>query len=131
VQRTPQVQRSQQVQQQAVWQQHRATNWDSQRRTWQQRGGYNGYRIPAPYFQSYYGTGHSFQIYSLPFLVVGGYPRFQYNGYWFSILDPYPEYWGPQWYETDDMYVDYYGDGYYLYDRRYPGRPGVAISITL
>jgi hypothetical protein len=131
VQRSPQQQQAQQVQQRSVWQQHRATNGDSQQRTWQQRGGYNGYRIPTSYFGSYYGSSHYFSIYSLPFMVVGGYPRFQYGGYWFSMMDPYPEYWGPTWYETDDMYVDYYGDGYYLYDRRYPGRPGIAISISL
>jgi hypothetical protein len=29
------------------------------------------------------------------------------------------------------MYIDYYGDGYYMFDRRYPGRPGIAISISL
>jgi hypothetical protein len=119
------------VQQRSVWQQHRATNWATQSRSWQQRGGYNGYRIPDSYFRSYYGSSHYFSIFSLPFMVVGGYPRFQYGGYWFSLMDPYPEYWGPTWYETDDMYVDYYGDGYYLYDRRYPGRPGIAISISL
>ena len=57
--------------------------------------------------------------------------EFQYGGYWFSFLDPYPEFWGSTWYETDDVYVDYYNDGYYLYNRRYPARPGIAISISL
>ena len=64
-------------------------------------------------------------------MVVGGYPRFQYRGYWFSFLDPYPEYWGNDWYRTDDVYVDYQGDGYYLFNRRYPGRPCIAIDISL
>ena len=63
-------------------------------------------------------------------MFVDGYPRFQYQGYWFIFLDPYPEYWGNNWYETDDVYVDYYDGGYYLFNRRYPGRPGIAISIT-
>jgi hypothetical protein len=63
-------------------------------------------------------------------MVVGGFPRFQYGGYWFSVVDPYPDYWGDDWYETDDVYVAYYDNGYYLYDRSYPGRPGVAISIS-
>jgi hypothetical protein len=58
-------------------------------------------------------------------------PRFQYNGYWFSLYDPYPEYWGNNWYQTDDVYVTYYDDGYYLYNRRFPGRPGIAISISM
>ena len=59
-----------------------------------------------------------------------GYPRFQYGVYWFIIMDPYPEYWTPNWYQTDDVYVGYYDDGYYLYNRRYPNRPGSAVSIT-
>jgi hypothetical protein len=131
VERTPGQQRAQQVQQQGVWQQHRARNFDSEHRNWQQRGGYSGYRFPDAYFSSNFGTGHSFRVYDLPFLEVGGYPRFQYEGYWFSVIDPYPEYWGTDWYRSDDMYVDYYEDGYYLYDRRYPGRPGIAISISM
>jgi len=102
----------------------------SEHRTWQQRGGYNGYRFPDAYYRSHYGEGHAFRVYSLPFMVVGGDPRFQYGGYWFSPVDPYPDYWGNDWYQTDDVYVAYYGDGYYLYNRRYPGRAGVAISIS-
>jgi hypothetical protein len=47
-------------------------------------------------------------------MIYGGYPRFQYRGYWFSPVDPYPEYWGDSWYENDDVYVDYSNDGYYL-----------------
>jgi hypothetical protein len=61
---------------------------------------------------------------------VGGFPRFQYGGYWFSVVDPYPEFWGDDWYQTDDVYVVYADNGYYLFDSRYPGRPGVAISIS-
>jgi hypothetical protein len=73
---------------------------------------------------------HGFRIYGLPFLVVGGYPRFRYGGYWFSPVDPWPEFWANDWYETDDVYVDYRGDGYYLFNRRYPGT-GIAISISM
>jgi hypothetical protein len=113
-----------------VWQQHRAHNWESEHRNWQQRGSYNGYRIPEDRFRRYYGRDHWFRVYSLPFMVEGGYPRFRYGGYWASFVEPYPEYWGDNWYETDDVYVDYYNDGYYLYNRRYPGRPGVTISIS-
>jgi len=62
--------------------------------------------------------------------VVGGFPRFQYSGYWFSLVDPWPEYWAADWYDTDDVYVTYVDNGYYLFDRRYP-RSGIAISISL
>jgi hypothetical protein len=61
---------------------------------------------------------------------AGGHRRFQYGGYWFGLIDPWPEYWAADWYDNDDMYVDYYGDGYYLYNRRYPG-DRIAISFYL
>ncbi len=131
MQRTQEQRRSQEGQQHGAWEQHRARSFESEHRTWEQRGGYNGYRVPDYYFGAHFGREHSFQVFSLPFLVVGGFPRFQYGGYWFSAVDPYPEYWGADWYKTDDVYVDYVDNGYYLYDRRYPGRPGIAISISL
>ena len=130
-QRTHQQEIAQQGEQRGEWQQRRAHSFDTEHRTWQQRGGYNGYRIPDVYFSSYYGSVHSFRVYGLPFMEVGGFPRFQYGGYWFSVVDPYPEFWGADWYQTDDVYVVYVDNGYYLYDSRYPGRPGVAISISL
>ena len=117
-------------QQQVAWQGDRANSWQSQHRTWQQRGGYNGYRVPDDRFRSYYGQNHGFRIYSLPVRYVGGHRRFQYGGYWFSLIDPWPEYWSSDWYDSDDVYVDYYGDGYYLYNRRYPG-DRIAISFYL
>jgi hypothetical protein len=33
--------------------------------------------------------------------VVGGYPRFQYGGFWLSVVDPWPEYWSEDWYDND------------------------------
>jgi hypothetical protein len=38
---------------------------------------------------------------------VGGYPRFQYDGYWVTFVDPWPETWPPTWHQTDDVYLDY------------------------
>ena len=114
--------------QRSAWDGHRSQHWDSDHRNWQQRGGYRGYRIPDDRFRGYFGSDHGFRIHGLPFLVVGGYPRFQYDGYWLSLVDPWPEYWGNDWYDNDDVYVAY-ENGYYLYDRRYPGT-GIAISIS-
>jgi len=116
--------------QQRGWQQHRANNWQSDHRTWRQRGGYEGYLIPDQHFRGYFGRDHGFKIGVLPFMVVGGYPRFQYGGYWFSSVDPWPEYWGDDWYDTDYVYVDYVDNGYYLFNRRYPGS-GIAISVSM
>ncbi len=125
-QRSPEHVRQQQV----AWQGDRAHSWESEHRTWQQRGGYHGYRVPDYRFRGYYGQDHGFRIYSLPVRYVGGHRRFQYGGYWFGLVDPWPEYWSSDWYDNDDVYVDYYGDGYYLYNRRYPG-DRIAISFYL
>ncbi|HUY82767.1 MAG TPA: hypothetical protein VMU92_13660 [Acidobacteriaceae bacterium] len=114
---------------QSVWQQRRANNWQSAHRDWRQRGGYHGYRVPNNYYQGHFGRQHSFLIYGLPFMTLGGYPRFQYNGFWITMLDPWPAVWGDNWYDQDDVYIVYGGDGYYLYNRRYPGI-GIAISIS-
>ncbi len=109
--------------------QSRAGSWSTDHRTWQQRGGYTGYRIPDNRFKLYFGAGHFFRISGLPLLFVGGYPRFQYDGYWVTFVDPWPESWPPTWYETDDVYLDYNGDGYYLYDNNYPGI-GIAVTVS-
>lgn len=116
--------------QQGAWQQHRAQNWQSEHRTWQQRGGYSGYRIPDDRFRGKFGRDHAFRIQGLPFMVVGGYPRFQYGGYWLSVVDPWPADWADGWYDSDDVFVDYVGNGYYLYNRSHPGA-GIAVSISM
>ena len=123
--RSPQQQRVQH----SAWQQHRSQNWQSDHRNWQQRGGYRGYRIPDDRYRGYFGPSHGFRINTLPFLVVGGYPRFQYEGYWISAVDPWPSSWGDDWYDNDDVYVSYEDNGYYMYNRSYPGQ-GIAINIT-
>jgi len=117
-------------QQQTAWQSDRAHSWQSEHRTWQQRGGYNGYHVPDDRFRSFYGQNHGFRIYSLPVRIVDGNRRFQYGGYWFSLVDPWPEYWSNDWYDSDDVYVDYFGDGYYLCNRRYP-RDRIAITFYI
>ena len=63
---------------------------------------------------------------ALPTIYMG-YPRFDYGGFSFLLVDPWPEYWAENWFYTDDLYIDY-DDGYYLYDRRYPE---VRLAITV
>ncbi len=111
-----------------VWQDHRAQHWQREHRPWHERGGYRGYRIPEDRFRAHFGPGHCFRVRNAPIIVVDGYPRFQYVGFWFSPVDPWPEYWSRTWYETDDVYVDYVNDGYYLYNRR---DPGIAIAVNV
>ena len=113
---------------QSTWQQSRARRWESERRTWVQRGGYGGYYIPQARFGLYFGSQNWFRMYSRPTMYMG-YPRFAYGGFSFLLLDPWPEYWAEDWYYTDDVYVDY-DDGYYLYNRRHPS-VRLAISVAL
>lgn len=109
------------------WREHRAQHWERDHRTWAQRGGYGGYRIPEPQFVSRFGVSHPFLIGSRP-VIYQGYPRFRCGGYWFLIVDPWPEFWVDDWYMADRVYIDYYGDGYYLVNPRYPG---IRIAITV
>lgn len=110
------------------WQQTRARHWEVEHRSWVQRGGYGGYFIPADRYYVHFGPQHYFRIRTRPVLYMG-YPRFEYGGFSFMIVDPWPEYWPETWYDQDDVYVDY-DDGYYLYNRRYP-RVRLAISVVL
>ena len=109
--------------------QSRARSWDTDHRTWSQRGGYSGYRIPEDRFKLYFGREHFFRIFQLPLVYVGGYPRFLYDGYWVTFVDPWPQMWPATWYETDEVYIDYVNDGYYLFDLSRPG-PGIAVTIS-
>ena len=58
--------------------------------------------------------------------MVGGYSRFQYGGFWFGFVQPWPV----DWYYTADVYIDYVDGGYYMYDPYYPGER-FAISVVL
>ncbi|GLH70364.1 hypothetical protein GETHPA_18970 [Geothrix rubra] len=115
-----------------IWQGHRALDWRVEHRSWQQRGGYQGYRIPEDRYRSHFGPSRVFRIYSQPLIVFEGHPRFQFGGFWFSVLDPWPEYWSDTWYDDDDVYIDYAGDGYYLYNHQHPmDRIAVSVSIRM
>jgi uncharacterized membrane protein len=81
-------------------------------------------RIPDDRYRSNFGSEHVFRIGSPT--MVGGYSRFQYGGYWFGFVQPWPD----GWYYTDDVYVVYIGDGYYLCNPYYPGAQ-VSISVVL
>ncbi len=81
-------------------------------------------RIPEDRFQSNFGRGHEFRIGNPR--MEGGYSRFQYGGYWFGFVQPWPV----AWYYTDNVYVDYIDGGYYLYNPYYPGSR-VLISVVI
>ncbi len=81
-------------------------------------------RIPDDRFRANFGAEHTFVI-NQPVL-VGGFSRFQYGGFWFGFENPWPA----GWYYTDNVYVDYIDGGYYLCNPYYPGaRVGISVVI--
>ena len=80
-----------------------------------------GGRIPEDHFRAHFGREHTFVI-NRP--VIVGRPRFQYSGYWFEIVEPWPAGWA----YTDDCYIDYIDDTYYLFD---PLHPGVRLVVVV
>jgi hypothetical protein len=81
-------------------------------------------RIPDERFRSHFGRGHEFRM-GNP-VMVDGYSRFQYGGYWFG----YVQRWPTGWFYTDQFYIDYVDGGYYLYDPYYPGSR-FAITVVI
>src|ERR1035438_3778012 len=79
-------------------------------------------RIPDDRFRASFGRGHTFRVNRADF--AGGSRRFQYGGYWFALINPWPV----AWLYTDSVYVDYLNGGYFLCD---PVHPGVYLSITV
>ncbi len=79
-------------------------------------------RIPDDRFRASFGRAHTFHVNRADF--AGSSRRFQYGGFWFNVLDPWPE----GWLYTDNVYVDYMNGGYFLCD---PVHPGVYISINI
>ncbi|PYU22968.1 MAG: hypothetical protein DMG32_17005 [Acidobacteria bacterium] len=71
--------------------------------------------IPDEKFRASFGRQHTFVI-SRP-AIVEGRPRFQFVGYWFEIIDPWPV----DWLYTDDCYIDYIDGDYFLFDVLHPG----------
>jgi hypothetical protein len=74
----------------------------------------NGGRIPEDRFRAQFGREHHFAMHRPE--VVDGRPRFQYGGYTFVLVDPWP----PAWAFSDDCYIDYVDGEYFLFDTRYP-----------
>jgi len=78
--------------------------------------------IPEAKFRASFGSGHTFHVNRSQF--ANGSGRFQYGGFWFNVLNPWPA----GWLYTDSVYVDYLNGGYFLCD---PVHPGVYISISI
>ncbi|MGC2281581.1 MAG: cell envelope integrity protein TolA [Candidatus Acidiferrales bacterium] len=81
-------------------------------------------RIPDDRFRANFGEEHTFVI-NQP-VMVGGFSRFQYGGFWFGFVNPWPV----GWYYTDNVYVDYIDGGYYLCNPYYPSAR-LSISVVM
>jgi hypothetical protein len=79
-------------------------------------------RIPDDRYRASFGSGHTFHVNRAEF--AGGPGRFQYGGYSFITVDPWPV----AWLYTDNVYVEYLNGGYFLCD---PIHPGVFLSINI
>jgi len=84
------------------------------------RGSYAHGRISDDHYAASFGSGHRFHISQSDYQ----HRRFQYGGYSFGFVDPWPVGWG----YSDDVYVVYVDGGYYMYD---PVHPGVRIAISI
>jgi hypothetical protein len=76
----------------------------------------NRRRIPEPDFRAHFGRGHRFAPGRIE--VYQGRPQFNYGGYVFALVEPWPAAWA---YDTDDYYIDYVDDDYWLYSFDHPG----------
>jgi len=81
-----------------------------------------GGRIPDDRYKANFGQEHSLRV------SEGDYRnhRFQYGGYWFGFVDPWPS----NWLYTQNVYVIDIGGVYYLCNPAYPG-VNVALNVTL
>src|ERR1022692_670439 len=88
----------------------------------QRSGGNGGGGIPADRFKANFGREHSFRV------SQGDYNnrRFQYGGYSFGFVDPWPS----NWLYTQDVFVVEINGVYYLCNPMYPG-VNLALSFTL
>jgi hypothetical protein len=88
----------------------------------QGRGGNGGGRIPDDRFKANFGQQHTFHVSQAD----NSSHRFQYGGYAFGIVDPWPS----NWLYTQDVFVVDIDGVYYLCNPMYPG-VNIALSVTL
>jgi hypothetical protein len=78
-------------------------------------------RIPDDKFRAHFGRQHKFVVKRT---VVNGQPRFQYGGFWFTVVDVWPA----GWVDSDEYYIDDVDGEYFLFDLAHPG---VRIAVIV
>jgi hypothetical protein len=81
-----------------------------------------GARIPADKFKANFGQQHTFRVSQADY----SNRRFQYGGYAFGFVDPWPS----NWLYTQNVYVIEINGVYYLCNASFPG-VNLALSFTL
>lgn len=77
-------------------------------------------RISDTRYRASFGSQHRFHVSRSDYQ----HRSFQYGGYSFRFVDPWP----PAWAYSDPVYIVYEGGGYYMYD---PVHPGLRITLTI
>ena len=88
----------------------------------QHAAGNGGGRIPADKFKANFGQQHTFRVSQSDY----SNHRFQYGGYSFGFVDPWPS----NWLYTQNVYVIEINGVYYLCNASFPG-VNLALSFTL
>jgi flagellar motor protein MotB len=88
----------------------------------QHAAGNGGGRIPADKFKASFGQQHTFRVTQSDYSSH----RFQYGGYSFGFVDPWPS----NWLYTQNVYVIEINGVYYLCNASFPG-VNLALSFTL
>ena len=88
----------------------------------QRAAGNGGGRIPADKFKASFGEQHSFRVSQSDY----SNHRFQYGGYSFGFVDPWPS----NWLYTQNVYVIEIDGVYYLCNASFPG-VNLVLSFTL
>src|SRR5271157_599167 len=89
----------------------------------QRASGNGGGRIPEDRYKANFGQEHRFRVNESDYRRDR---RFQYGGYWFGFVDPWPT----NWLYTQDVYVVEIDGVYYLCNAMYPG-VNITLSVTL
>jgi hypothetical protein len=82
----------------------------------------NGGRIPDDRYQANFGREHTFRVSQSDYSSR----RFQYSGYSFGFVDPWPS----NWLYTQNVFVVYIDGVYYLCNPMYPG-VNIALNIAM
>lgn len=82
-----------------------------------------GGHIPDDKFRAHFGRSHSFAAKTV---IVSSQTQFQYSGYTFEFVDPWPQGWA----YTDECYIDYIDGEYFVFDVLHPG-VRIAVIVLL